>query len=82
MNPASFLHDFWESSGYVLLDHDSHGRLLVTDEFLKMYLARPEVVPPAEACAVERESYARLISNPRATVTAADIGRMADRDAP
>jgi hypothetical protein len=33
--------DFWLSSGHHLLDRDAHGRLLVTDEFLKAYLARP-----------------------------------------
>src|SRR6202007_2585727 len=46
--------DFWLSCGHHLLDRDAAGRLLVTDEFLKVYLARPELVPPPEACAAER----------------------------
>ncbi len=41
--------DFWLSSGHHLLDRDADGRLLVTDEFLKAYLARPELLPPPEA---------------------------------
>ena len=32
--------DFWLSCGHHLLDHDEGGGLLVTDEFLKVYLAR------------------------------------------
>ena len=33
--------------------------LLLTDEFLKVYLARPELMPPPEACAAERALHAR-----------------------
>ena len=35
--------DFWLSSGHHLVDRDADGRLMVTDELLKAYLARPEV---------------------------------------
>ena len=45
--------DFWLSSGHHLLDRDERGHLVVTDEFLKAYLARPELLPPADACAAE-----------------------------
>ena len=74
-------HDFWLSSGHHLLDHDAHGRLLVTDEFLKVYLARPEVMPPDDACIVERGVYQRLARAPRAVIPASEIRDMADRDA-
>ena len=43
--------DFWLSCGHHLLDRDEAGALVVTDEFLKAYLARPELSPPSEACA-------------------------------
>ena len=52
--------DFWLSCGHHLLDRDAGGGLLVTDEFLKAYLARPEIVPPSEACAAERALHGRL----------------------
>ena len=39
--------DFWLSCGHHLLDRDAGGGLVVTDEFLKAYLARPELTPPA-----------------------------------
>jgi hypothetical protein len=41
--------DFWLSCGFDLLDRDEGGGLVVTDEFLKTYLARPELTPPPDA---------------------------------
>ena len=73
--------DFWISSGHHLLDRGSDGGLHVTDEFLKLYLARPELVPPAEACAVERTLHAALLADPRMPVSASDIAAIADADA-
>ena len=73
--------DFWVSSGHHLVDRDESGRLVVTDDFLKVYLARPEVVPPDEACIVERAVHQRLMRDPRAPVETAEVGDIADRDA-
>jgi len=71
--------DFWLSSGHHLLDRD--GGLVVTDEFLKAYLARPELAPPAEACVVERTLHAALLADPRRRVDADEIAAIADADA-
>jgi len=73
--------DFWLSCGHHLLDRDAGGGLVVTDDFLKVYLARPELVPPPEACAAERTLHAALLSRPRMTVAAADVAAIADADA-
>lgn len=73
--------DFWLSCGHHLLDRDKGGGLVVTDEFLKAYLARPELAPPADACVVERTLHAALLVDPRRLVDAADIAAMADADA-
>jgi hypothetical protein len=73
--------DFWLSCGHHLLDRDLGGGLLVTDEFLKAYLARPELAPPPEACVVERTLHAALLADPRRPVEAADISAIADSDA-
>jgi Family of unknown function (DUF6352) len=73
--------DFWLSCGHHLLDRDAAGRLLVTDEFLKVYLARPELVPPPEACAAERALHNELLREPRQPVTASRIAAIADADA-
>ncbi len=45
---------FLASSGFVLLDREPGGGLAVTDDYLKAYLARKELVPPDEACDAER----------------------------
>jgi Family of unknown function (DUF6352) len=73
--------DFWLSCGHHLLDRDAAGKLLVTNEFLKAYLARPELVPPAEACAAERKLHNALLGNPRQPVAAAQIATIVDADA-
>ena len=75
------MNDFWISCGHHLLDRDDGGGLKVTDEFLKVYLARPELIPPPEACAVERTLHAALLADPRMAVAASDIAAIADADA-
>jgi hypothetical protein len=73
--------DFWISCGHHLLDRDAGGGLVVTDEFLKVYLARPELAPPADACDAERALHASLFAAPRRAVSAAEIDALADADA-
>jgi hypothetical protein len=75
------MRDFWLSCGHHLLDRDEGGGLLVTDEFLKAYFARPELAPPPEACTVERTLHAALLADPRRPVSAKDIAALADADA-
>lgn len=73
--------DFWPACGHHLLDRDAAGRLLVTDEFLKAYLARPELVPPPEACATERQLHHALLRDPRQPVAATQVAAITDVDA-
>jgi hypothetical protein len=73
--------DFWLSCGHHLVDRDEGGGLLLTDDLLKVYLARPELVPPPEACVVERALHGTLNAEPRRPVSAAEIAAMADADA-
>jgi hypothetical protein len=74
--------DFWLSCGHHLLDRDAGGGgLLLTDEFLKVYLARPELAPPPEACVVEKTLHAALLADPRRPVGADQIAAIADADA-
>src|SRR5690349_21093148 len=75
------MNDFWLSCGHHLLDRDAGGGLVVTDEFLKAYFARPELAPPPEACVVERTLHAALLADPRKPVGAQDIAAIADADA-
>jgi hypothetical protein len=75
------MRDFWLSCGHHLLDRDDGGGLVVTDEFLKAYLARPELAPPPDACIAERTLHAALLTNPRRLVAAREIAAIADADA-
>ena len=73
--------DFWLSCGHHLTDRDGDGRLLVTDNLLKAYLARPEINPPADSCVAERGLHAALLADPRVPIAAGDIAAIADPDA-
>ena len=75
------LRDFWLSCGHHLLDRNAAGRLPVTDEFLMAYLARPELMPPPEACAAERALHGALLREPRQSIAASRISAIADEDA-
>jgi uncharacterized protein DUF6352 len=75
------MNDFWISCGHHLLDREAGGGLVVTDEFLKAYFVRPELVPPPEACTVERKLHAAMIADPRRSVSAGEIAMIADLDA-
>jgi hypothetical protein len=73
--------DFWLSCGHHLVERNDQGGLAVTDALLAAWLARPELVPPAEACAAERALHASLLANPRRSVAAVEVAALADPDA-
>jgi hypothetical protein len=73
--------DFWPSCGYQLLKRSADGRLLVTDDYLRLYYARPELAPVAESCAAERKLHASLLESPRREVGQKEIDAIADADA-
>lgn len=75
------MRDFWLSCGHHLLDRDEGGGLVVTADFLKAYFARPELLPPADACVTERTIHAALLGNPLRPVAASEIAAIADADA-
>ena len=65
--------DFWPSCGYNLLRKGTDGRLIVTDDYLRFYYARPELAPVGESCANERALHASLMAQPQRTVAASEI---------
>jgi len=75
------MRDFWLSCGHHLTDRDGDGRLLVTDEFLKAYFARPELSPPPEACGAECHLHAALLTDPCRAVGMDEIAAIVDVDA-
>ncbi|TXF12370.1 DUF6352 family protein [Pelomicrobium methylotrophicum] len=73
--------DFWKHCGYHLLSRDSAGRLVVTDDFLRAYLTRPELALVPESCANERSLHEALMEEPRREVSEREIEAIADEDA-
>jgi hypothetical protein len=75
------LREFWVSSGHHLTCRTEGGGLAVTDELILAYLARPELMPPADACPAERDLHAALLRVPRRPVRASEIAALDDADA-
>ena len=77
----SVARDFWLSSGHHFLDRNADGRLVLTDEFLKVYLARHELMPPPDACGAEQALYRALLNDPMRLVRTGEIDAIANGDA-
>ncbi len=72
--------DYWPSCGYRLLRAGDDGRLLVTDDFLRSYLLRPELAPIAESGPAELALHDALLADPRRDVPLAELGTVEDPD--
>ncbi|MDB5543208.1 MAG: hypothetical protein JWO64_357 [Hyphomicrobiales bacterium] len=75
------MREFWVSSGHHLVRRADHGGLMLTPELLMAYLARPELLPPDEACDAERALHASLMEDPLRAVPQAAVESLADEDA-
>src|SRR6476619_2384935 len=75
------MREFWVASGHHLTSRADHGGLVATPELIMAYLARPELMPPADACTSERNLHASLLADPLRPVSKADIAALADADA-
>jgi Family of unknown function (DUF6352) len=75
------MREFWVASGHHLTRRADHGGLVATPELIMAYLARPELMPPADACAAERNLHASLLADPLRSVASEDIAVIADADA-
>ena len=75
------MREFWVASGHHLTRRADHGGLVATPELIMAYLARPELMPPADACEAERNLHAKLLADPLRPVSKADIATLADAEA-
>src|SRR5437667_8857094 len=75
------MREFWVASGHHLKHRADNGGLVATPELIMAYLARPELMPPADACEAERNLHASLLADPLRPVSKADIAALADADA-
>ncbi len=70
----------WKSSGLHLTRRMENGWLAVTPDFLRAYYTRPEIHPVEESCDAEIRLFERLMADPAAPVSEADLASIADRD--
>jgi hypothetical protein len=75
------MRDFWPHCGYNLLAEDAAGQLIVTDDFLRSLMDRPELAPVAPSCADELALHRRLLDQPRADVDPRQLAAVRDEDA-
>jgi hypothetical protein len=75
------MQDFWPSSGFSQLQRNSRGWLLPTDNYLRLFLARPELALLPESCEAERALHAALQAAPSRPVADAEWQALEDEDA-
>jgi len=72
--------DFWLTSGWHLLDKDQSGCLIPTEDFMKAYFYRPEVVPIEDSCDAELALHKKLLETPFANVEKQELNNIKDKD--
>ncbi|MGI9498393.1 MAG: DUF6352 family protein [Geminicoccaceae bacterium] len=72
--------DFWRSAGWHLVEPTESGHIQATDDWLRAYLLRPELVPVEESCPAERGLHEQLVEDPKARFDEAAIDALADVD--
>ena len=72
--------NYWPNSAYQTLIVGPDQQLLLTDDFLRTYLQRPELSLVPESCPIELSLHQRLAENPRADIAEDEIASMADED--
>ncbi len=72
--------DFWLTSGWHLLDQNDEGHLVPTEDFMRAYFYRPEVVPIEESCEAETKLHKKLVDKPFALVEKKELNSIRDKD--
>jgi hypothetical protein len=75
------MQDFWPSSGFQHLHRNPRGWLQPTDDYLRLFLARPELALVPESCEAERALHAALAASPSRPVAPAELQALQDADA-
>lgn len=72
--------EFWRNSGFYLTTRNSDGFLEISDDLLRAFWLRPEVIPVEESCDNERALHELLMEDPRRDVSESEISAMQDAD--
>ena len=74
-------HNYWPLCGYTFLETNMAGHLVVTDDFLRFLIERPELAPMETSCAAERDLHQHLLDDPRREIKADQLASLQDADA-
>ncbi|MDI1236041.1 MAG: DUF6352 family protein [Polaromonas sp.] len=75
------MQNFWSSSGFHQLQITPRGWLAPTDDYLRLFLNRPELALVRESCAAEHALHAALLAAPSRLVAEAELQALQDADA-
>jgi len=75
------MQNFWPSSGFSQCQRNPRGWLLPADDYLRLFLDRPELALLPESCAAEQALHAALRAAPSRPVPAGDLQSLQDADA-
>ena len=75
------MQNLWPSSGFSQLQRNPRGWLLPTDDYLRLFLVRPELALLPESCPAERALHAALLASPCGPVAAGALQAVQDADA-
>ena len=75
------MQNFWPSSGFTPLQRNERGWLLPTDDYLRLFLARPELAPVPESCPAELALHEALRASPARPVAPGELQALHDDDA-
>lgn len=72
---------FWPASGFDTLQRSARGWLVPTDDYLRLFLARPELALVEESCPNEHKLHAALQAEPQRAVALVELAALKDADA-
>jgi hypothetical protein len=75
------MQNFWPACGFSQLQRNPRGWLLPTDDYLRLFLDRPELALVPESCAAEHALHAALRAAPARPVAEAELLALQDGDA-
>ena len=75
------MHNFWPSSGFGQLRRNARGWLAISDDYLRLYLARPELALVPESCAAEQALHEALLAAPARALAPGELDAVQDADA-
>lgn len=75
------LMNFWPSCGFNQLSRNARGWLVPTDEYLRLFLTRPELSLVPESCAAETALHGALCAAPTRPTTLVEVDALHDADA-